>query len=799
MGLLSLGLRGRLWTAFAVVALLPILSIVAAWGSLRLVDAALGTVVDHKVPAIVASLRLSELAQRLLSVGPLLGAAPSVAERDKILAAEREEVTRAHALLSTLSTSGADPAAVQTASKAIDSLDRNLQATGALVAQGIDRRAALTGLSHKAVDTEAAVAASLDAIAKSVRTTINADIATVGHFDRPEAERTAAQGDLFTSADALDSLGRMGRVNTTLGALISESGTAKDPTELADYSDKAKSTLGDLRDMMMDMDSSLRGTMPKMVKAWGDLLSAGVITGHSDLYTIAQHKEALFKANAALSTELTTAVSGLADGAHAEITTAGEAAHAGLNRSLTLLFVAALVGAVVAVLVSWLYVGRVVSRSILRITRLTETIAAGDTEVTVTGTEGRDELGAMARALEILRQAVDEAFHLRQMVEFQPAMVMLCDPVTLKLTYANRSAKALLDDVLAEQGLTGETAIGQPVTAFDNHLAEIADVLRDPGQQPWSGKFSKNQHFIENAVIAIRDRQGRFLGPMLSWTDVTAYVQMANSFEKTVRAVSAHVAGSASTLNGNAERLTSLSSSVGDRSSAVAAAAEQANATVQTVAAATEQLSASVADVGRQVGAAHSAASGAVREAETAREIMLSLQKAAAEIGDVVELIAGIAGQTNLLALNATIEAARAGEAGKGFTVVAGEVKTLAHETAKAASRIRDKVGEMQGAVGDAVTAMGSVGMVVADLSRVAGQVQVATDGQKQAAHDIGNRILEALAGTREVRDHIIEVAAHSQEAATNSNSILASAQDLASRAQQLDNDVQGFLQTMRA
>jgi len=38
------------------------------------------------------------------------------------------------------------------------------------------------------------------------------------------------------------------------------------------------------------------------------------------------------------------------------------------------------------------------------------------------------------------------------------------------------------------------------------------------------------------------------------------------------------------------------------------------------------------------------------------------LSKAAARIGDVVELINTIAGQTNLLALNATIEAARAGE-----------------------------------------------------------------------------------------------------------------------------------------
>ena len=63
------------------------------------------------------------------------------------------------------------------------------------------------------------------------------------------------------------------------------------------------------------------------------------------------------------------------------------------------------------------------------------------------------------------------------------------------------------------------------------------------------------------------------------------------------------------------------------------------------------------------------------------------LSKAAARIGDVVELINTIADQTNLLALNATIEAARAGDAGRGFAVVASEVKKLATQTSKRPAR----------------------------------------------------------------------------------------------------------------
>jgi methyl-accepting chemotaxis protein len=133
---------------------------------------------------------------------------------------------------------------------------------------------------------------------------------------------------------------------------------------------------------------------------------------------------------------------------------------------------------------------------------------------------------------------------------------------------------------------------------------------------------------------------------------------------------------------------------------------------VQSVAAATEEMASSVSEIGRQVQASAGIATQAVGQAQETNDRVGELAKAAARIGDVVELINMIAGQTNLLALNATIEAARAGEAGRGFAVVAAEVKALAEQT-EGNQRDRLQVSGIQTATQDSVAAIKEIGCTI--------------------------------------------------------------------------------------
>ncbi|MBD8892099.1 methyl-accepting chemotaxis protein [Roseibium litorale] len=275
--------------------------------------------------------------------------------------------------------------------------------------------------------------------------------------------------------------------------------------------------------------------------------------------------------------------------------------------------------------------------------------------------------------------------------------------------------------------------------------------------------------------------------------------KLAEQFERSVGSIVASLSTSAGQLEDAAQTMSSNAIHTSEQSGSVAAASEQASSNVQTVAAATEELTASVREIAGQVEMSSEMSGRAVDDADAAANKVHGLSNAAQKIGDIVELINGIAAQTNLLALNATIEAARAGEAGKGFAVVAAEVKQLADQTAKATTEIASQIAEIQGSTTESATAINDVAETIRKISEISTAVAGAVEEQASATHEISRNVQQASIGTAEVSTAIGSVTSAAQQSSEAANHVLSASADLSRQAETLKSEVDRFLSGIRA
>ena len=275
--------------------------------------------------------------------------------------------------------------------------------------------------------------------------------------------------------------------------------------------------------------------------------------------------------------------------------------------------------------------------------------------------------------------------------------------------------------------------------------------------------------------------------------------RLNRAFDQEVNEVLETLEGETGRLNATAGVMSQVAEDTREQSATVSAATEQTSSSVQNVASATEELATSIQEIRRQVGDSTSIVGGAVQQADTTNRKVAELVDAAKRIGEVVELISDIAEQTNLLALNATIEAARAGEAGKGFAVVASEVKSLANQTAKATEEISQQVVSIQGVTTSTADEIREIGTRIERVEEISSTIASAVEQQAAATSEISNSVQQVAGGTQEVTDSIRGVSNSVDKTSGSVKEMSEAAVSLTDQSSRLRAQIDQFLTDVRA
>lgn len=197
-----------------------------------------------------------------------------------------------------------------------------------------------------------------------------------------------------------------------------------------------------------------------------------------------------------------------------------------------------------------------------------------------------------------------------------------------------------------------------------------------------------------------------------------------------INTLSSNIATLVREIRSSSETAMTLSEQLAARSAALAAKTELQSASLIQTSASMEQMAATTKNTADNTRLANEKASVATHQARKGGELMgqvannmLSITDCAQQMTEIITMIDGIAFQTNILALNAAVEAARAGDHGKGFSVVAGEVRSLAHRSAEAAKSIKSLIDVTSSNVSQGATVVAEAEKNMHEIVDGSGQV----------------------------------------------------------------------------
>jgi methyl-accepting chemotaxis protein len=417
---------------------------------------------------------------------------------------------------------------------------------------------------------------------------------------------------------------------------------------------------------------------------------------------------------------------------------------------------------------------RLISRPIPRLAKTMDVIAEGNYEIEVPYTGLKNEVGAMARAVEVFREnglrvsqmteaeaariVADEESRREMMVNLQDAFGQVVD-AAIAGDFSRRVKTEFPDAEL--NALAG--SVNKLVSTFNHGVNEIGTVLSAMAETDFTRRMEGN---FEGAFAKLR-------------ADTDAVADKLGEVVSQLR----HTSGS---IKSATSELLSGANDLSERTTRQAATIEETSAAI-------EQFASTVMSNADRASIASQNASKVTKTAEEGGRVMEAanaamdrITQSSSKISNIIGLIDDIAFQTNLLALNASVEAARAGEAGKGFAVVAVEVRRLAQSAAQASSEVKVLIDQSSSEVSTGSKLVNDAASKLVSVLEAIRENTKALETIAQQSSDQANSIEEVSSAVRQLD----EMTQHNAALVEQTNAAIAQAEG---QAKELDLIVEVF------